>query len=299
MDVFSLLKFWRNAGGGDPAAAGDFDSSFDDEESFFDLVFTNSGDEADYGYGASPNFNGFDVHGGESRSSFRFSSPDEVYLNNKRNIFSFDSPNTKTPQSPLRLLMLGFQNNQKPEWEKKVTNREIEEVKIGAMIKRDNSLRHQLMTEKLLENDLTPSKRFSKDVVNKYLNLMKPSYVKVSKRSAEKSRLSEKSVTPSSSPASSVFSPRKEEKRGGSGGRGAVFREVRKRLGKSRSASAILQTPATKSDDSVLEKQDGIKGAILHCKRCYNSGFVLSRSGNAPSNNQPRISVEEQNRSSI
>ncbi|KAI3784039.1 hypothetical protein L1987_43131 [Smallanthus sonchifolius] len=296
MDVFSLLKFWRNAGGGDPAAAGDFDSSFDDEESFFDLVFTNSGDEDDYGYGASPNFNGFDVHSGDSRSSFRFSSPDEVYLNNKRNIFSFDSPNRKTPQSPLRLLMLGFQNNQKPESEKKETNREIKEVKIGAMLKRDNSLRHQLMTEKLLENDLTPSKRFSKDVVNKYLNMMKPSYVKVSKKSAEKSRLSEKSVTPSSSPASSVFSPRKEEKRGG---RGAVFREVRKRLGKSRSASAILQTPATKSDDSALEQQDVIQGAILHCKKSYNSGIVLSRSGSAPSNNQARISVEEQNRSSI
>ncbi|KAJ0858519.1 hypothetical protein HanRHA438_Chr13g0601901 [Helianthus annuus] len=37
MDIFSLLKFWRNAGVGDPiTTTGDFD----DENSFFDLVFT-------------------------------------------------------------------------------------------------------------------------------------------------------------------------------------------------------------------------------------------------------------------
>ncbi|KAK9050318.1 hypothetical protein SSX86_030712 [Deinandra increscens subsp. villosa] len=309
MDVFSLLKFWRNAGGADPRAAGDYDSLIDDDESFFDLVFTNPGGEDEYGYGTFPDVNGFCDDGVDSRSSFRFSSPDEVYLNNKRNIFSFDSPITKTtPQSPLRMLVLGLQNdrNSESESEKEMNSEisEIEEVRIGALLKRDNSLRNQLKTEKILETDLTPSKRFSKDVINKYLNLMKPSSVRVSRRSTEKSRLSsEKSVTPSSSPASSVFSPRKEEKRGGGGGgRGAVFREVRKRLGKSRSASAILQTLATKSDDSELEQQDGIRGAILHCKRSYNSpsqGSVLSRSGSAPSNNQTRISIAEENRSSI
>ncbi|KAD6796466.1 hypothetical protein R6Q59_019752 [Mikania micrantha] len=277
MDVFSLLKFWRNAGAGDSIVLpGDFDSLIDDEESFFDLVFTNYGDD----YLASPIVNG------NSKSSFRFLSP----------VSRLDSTKTKTPQSPLRLLKLGFQNNQKSKSEKE-TNGEIEDVKIGALLKRDNSLRHKLITEKLLEAEQTPSKRFSKDVVNKYLNKMKPS---VSRRSTEKSRLSEKSVTPSSSPASSVFSPRKDDKK--SGGRGAVFREVRKHLGKSRSASAILQTPATKSDDSALEQQDGIQRAILHCKRSYNSpsqGCVLSRSGSAPSNNQGRISIEENQRSSI
>ncbi|KAD2126024.1 hypothetical protein R6Q59_007090 [Mikania micrantha] len=287
MEVFSLLKFWRTAGGGDQG----YDSSIDDEESFFELVFTNSVDEDECRCIGSPKFNGFSD---ESRSSFRFSSPDEVYLNNTTNIFSFDSPETKAPKSPLRLLNLGFQNVQKSE-------SEIEEAKIepNSILKRDNSLRQQLKTEKLLENEQTPSKRFSKDVVNKYLNLIKPAYVRVSKRSTEKSRSPEKSITPSSSPASSVFSPRKEDKRAGAGRRGAVFKEVRKRLGKSRSASAILQTPATKSDDSALEQQDGIQGAILHCKRSYNSPSqvcVLSRSGSAPLNNQTRISIDEDNR---
>ncbi|KAI3751114.1 hypothetical protein L2E82_22160 [Cichorium intybus] len=297
MDVFSMLKFWRYAGGGDPTAIGDLDSTFDDDESFFDLVFTDPVDENDNYFGASPNVNVSD--GGDSKSSFRFSSPGEVYSKNRRKVLPLDSPNTKTPQSPLRMLLPGFQNN-KSRLEKKESNSEVEEIKIGSLLKRDNSLRHKLMTEKLQDNDQTPSKRFSKEAVNKYLNLIKPSYVKVSKRNSEKSRLQEKSITPSSSPASSVFSPRKEEKRGG--GRGAVFREVRKHLGKSRSASAILQTPASKSDDSALEQQDSIKGAILHCKRSYNSpsqDCVLSRSGSAPSNNQPRISIDEENRSSI
>ncbi|KAI3757687.1 hypothetical protein L6452_05230 [Arctium lappa] len=296
MDVFSLLKFWRNAAAAcDPTLTGDFDSSIDDEESFFDLVFTNSGDDNDN------DFAGFQVDADHSDSSFSFSSPGDVYLNNKRKILPLDSTITKTPQSPLRTFMLGFQSNNKSKLEKKETDCEIEEVKIGSLLKRDNSLRQKLKTEKLLDNDQMLSKRFSKDVVNKYLNLMKPSYVKVSKRNNEKSSLSEKSITPSSSPASSVFSPRKEEKRGG--GRGAVFREVRKHLGKSRSASAILQTPVTKADDSALEQQDGIQSAILHCKRSYNSPSqeccVLSRSGSAPSNNEPRISIEEENRSSI
>lgn len=40
-----MLKFWRYTGGGDPTNIGDFDSNFNDDESFFDLVLTNPGDE--------------------------------------------------------------------------------------------------------------------------------------------------------------------------------------------------------------------------------------------------------------
>ncbi|XP_076935763.1 membrane-associated kinase regulator 5-like [Bidens hawaiensis] len=274
MDVFSLLKFWRSTGSRDPLAASDFDSTIDDEESFFELVFTISHNEKDC---ECPN---------ESRLSFRFSSPDEVYLNNKRNIFSFDSPNTKTPYS-FPVFDINNNNNQKPEKNEAFVTEQ--QAKIGALLTRDNSLRCKFANEKLMEADLTPSKRFSKDVISKYLNRMKPSsYGKgsmLSKKRVEGSRLSDKAVTPSSSPASSVFSP----KRGG-----AVFREVRKHLGKSRSASAILQTPARKSDDSEL-LQDGIRGAILHCKRSYNNNNSLSRSGSAPSNDLQRKSVGEDN----
>ncbi|KAM0039057.1 putative membrane-associated kinase regulator [Helianthus debilis subsp. tardiflorus] len=246
MDVFTLLKFWRTATTPDPVSVTDFDSSIEDDESFFDLVFTTPGYE--------------------STPSFKF--PD------KSRVLPLDSQ-PQSLHSPLRLLKRGFHNNNNNKsmkhstgnsWiERAVTGSDnIEEVKIGALLKRDNSLRHQLMNEKNLEqHDQVSSKRFSKDVINKYLNLMKPT--KVSKR-GEKPRLLDSSVTPSASPASSVYSPRKDERK--SGGRGAVFR---KNLGKSRSSSsAILLTPARKSDDSVLQ-QDGIQGAILHCKRSYNS----------------------------
>ncbi|KAL4589802.1 hypothetical protein LXL04_002712 [Taraxacum kok-saghyz] len=159
MDVLSMLSFWRYAGGGDPTTIRDFDSSFDEEESFFDLVFTNPGDESDNNCDASPNvsiFSGFQIDGVNFKSSFRFASPDEVYSNNKMNSLPLDSPNTKTPQSPLGALLPGFQTNK---WrsEKKETNLEIEEVKIGSLLKRDNSLGHKVRTEKQLDNDQMPS----------------------------------------------------------------------------------------------------------------------------------------------
>ncbi|KAI3702679.1 hypothetical protein L6452_28428 [Arctium lappa] len=146
----------------DPTVTGDFDSSIDGEESFFDLVFTNPTDENDHDFADFPFLNvfgGFHVNADHSDSSFSFSSP-------------------------------GFQNNNKSKLEKKETNCKINEVQIGLLLKRDNKLRQKLRKEKLLDNDRVLSKRFSKYVVNKYLNLMKSSYVKVSKRNNKKSSLS-------------------------------------------------------------------------------------------------------------
>nr|GFA19611.1 probable membrane-associated kinase regulator 2 [Tanacetum cinerariifolium]GFA21788.1 probable membrane-associated kinase regulator 2 [Tanacetum cinerariifolium] len=232
MDVFSLLKFWKLTSGGIDPSVRDYESSIDDDEdTFFDLVLENDNCSD---FDKSSSFN----------SSFRFSSPNENILSKnikKKRLL-------KMPQSPLRALILGLQNNKKLKIEKTrpksvaesgveaQAETEAEEVKIGALLKSDNSLRCKLSTEKLLEiHDQISSKRFSKDVVNKYLNKMKPA--------------------------------RKNEKKGVSGG---VFK-VRKHLGNSRSASAILQTPVTKSDDSALEQHDSIKGAILHCKKSYHS----------------------------
>nr|GEX39484.1 probable membrane-associated kinase regulator 2 [Tanacetum cinerariifolium] len=264
MDVFSLLKFWRNAGIGDPINPSDFDI-IDDEGSFFDLVFTH---------------------------------PDNIdstlvtdLKSNKRKILPLDISNNSTtkntPKSPFRSL-LGLQNNKvvKPNKEMKC---EIEQVTISSLLGRDNSLRHKLKTEKLLDEHMT-SKRFSKDVVNKYLNLIKP---KGLKRGNDKVRCSEQSHQ-------FMFSPRKDEKKV------TVFKEVRKHLGKSRSSSSNAGKPvaltALRRDDSALQQQDGIQSAILHCKKSYNSPSqgcnVLSRSGSAPSHGS-RISVDEEKRSSI
>ncbi|CAI9274098.1 unnamed protein product [Lactuca saligna] len=315
MDVFSLLKFWRNAGVGDPISAGDFDIT-DDEGSFFDLVFTNPNNLEDQQCGESPSVNvisGFHsdhyqqfskLGGADSKSNHTYSSPHAVFFNNKRKILPLDSSNTKTPRSPFRGLMLGFQNN-KTKLDKKEMKCEIEEVTISSLLKRDNSFRNKLRSEKFLDHDQMSSKRFSKDVVHKYLNLIKPLYIKVSKKSNDKVKSPDQTSFPSSSPATApVYSPRKEEKPSGR----TVFKEVRKHLGKSRSSSSSSATiksipsPASRKDDSALQQQDGIQSAILHCKRSYNSPSqgcnVLSRSGSAPSHG-PRISIDEEKRSSI
>ncbi|KAI3792995.1 hypothetical protein L1987_35607 [Smallanthus sonchifolius] len=275
MDVFSLLKIWRNAGVGDPINAGDFDIT-DDEGSFFDLVFTNTNNVE------SPTVNVICDHyqqsskldGADSKSTHN------IFFNNKRKILPLDSSNTKAPRSPFRVLMLGFQNT-KAKSDKKDIKCEIEEVTISSLLNRDNSLRNKLGHNQM------PSKRFSKDVVHRYLNLIKPFYVKISRRSNDKARLSEH--------ASFYTSPEKP----------SVFKEVRKHLGKSRSSSSSsvvksIPSPMARRDDSVLQQQDGIQSAILHCKKSYNPEgcHVLSRSGSAPSQGH-RISVDEEKRSSI
>ncbi|MFS8024533.1 putative membrane-associated kinase regulator [Helianthus anomalus] len=65
--------------------------------------------------------------------------------------------------------MLEFHNH-KPKSNKKEMKCEIEEVTISSLLNRDNS------------HDQSPSKWFSKEVVNRYLNLIKPFYIKVSRR---------------------------------------------------------------------------------------------------------------------
>ncbi|XP_076927802.1 uncharacterized protein LOC143591497 [Bidens hawaiensis] len=236
MDVFSLLNFWRNAGVGHPINTQQLE--FDDN-SFFDLVFTNTDDAS-------------------------------VFINNKRKASPLDSSNTR---SPFRALKLGFQNN-KSRSDKKIKReleQEQEHVTISSLLKSE------------------PSKRFSKDVVNKYLSLIKPLYVKVSGKSNEKARF------PDDSPAtkSSKLCPRKD-------GKPTVF----ERLGKSRSSSSsagkVTPSPAARSSDSDLQ-QDGIQSAILHCKKSYGSPSgcdVLSRSGSAPYQ-ESWICIEELKRSSI
>ncbi|XP_076927633.1 uncharacterized protein LOC143591257 [Bidens hawaiensis] len=237
MDVFSLLNFWRNAGVGHPITTQqlDFDFTINDDNSFFDLVFTNT--------------------------------DDVIFSNNKRKVMPLDSSNTK---SPFRALKLGFHyynnnnnnNNNKSRSDKKKMKREVE-------------LEHVSISSLLKSSE--PSKRFSKDVVHKYLNLIKPLYVKVSRTSSE-------------------LCSRKN-------GKPTVF----KRLGKSRSSSSssagkVTPAPAARrSSDSDLQ-QDGIQSAILHCKKSYGSpsGYcdVLSRSGSAPYQ-ESWICIEEMKRSSI
>ncbi|XP_050220779.1 membrane-associated kinase regulator 5 [Mercurialis annua] len=163
---------------------------------------------------------------------------------------------------------------------------------------RDCSLRKQISDDSLSEDS---SKRFSKEVIQKYLKLIKPLYVKVSKKPAEKPRFSTELssvASPASSPATvTSFSPKNEKQRSFPAGISAVCKNLGK--SKSSSASATVAPPSTVSrrDDSLLLHNDGIQSAILHCKKSFNSSStkdcsLLSRFA-SDSLISPRVSHED------
>ncbi|XP_059629140.1 probable membrane-associated kinase regulator 2 [Cornus florida] len=307
----------------------------DDEDSFFDLEFT------------APDFDENEENRAKA-VQIKSSDNDEVPHNNSTRkdgepkLNFIKSPNdffkgrvvpvesNSKPQSPIstlisapkfRVLMLGFkkskmatvqQKSPEKEQSKRFTVKcEVEEVPIASLFAGDNSLGSKLAKQRSEDAfSVDSSKPFPKDAVQKYLKIIRPLYVWVSKRYGEKTKFSDQSWTgtPLSSPATApVCSPRKQadEKQGS---RPAALRMVCKHLGKSRSASAavrIMPSPARR-DDSLMEQHDGIQSAILHCKRSFNSSreFCLySRSASdlflEKSINPPRKSAEEEKRSSI
>uniref|UniRef100_A0ACD5VFV2 Uncharacterized protein n=1 Tax=Avena sativa TaxID=4498 RepID=A0ACD5VFV2_AVESA len=153
-------------------------------------------------------------------------------------------------------------------------------------------------------------RRFAKEVMLKYLNKIKPLYVKVSRRYGERLRFAggasegeetdaepEPEPSPSATPSPAPSQPRAPAPqpvvvacgvRAPRAGVPAGLKQACKRLGKSRSASSAVaaapspsQTPPTpttqtqtqpqRRDDSLLQVQDGIQSAIAHCKRSFNA----------------------------
>ncbi|XP_030533034.1 membrane-associated kinase regulator 5-like [Rhodamnia argentea] len=128
------------------------------------------------------------------------------------------------------------------------------------------------------------SKRLSKDGLQKYLNLVMPLTVGISKRYSDTVKFlsAESPLTlPASSPATAACSsPRM----------GKGFRVRPKHLlAKSKSATlattSVTSSPARRDDS---HQHDGIQGAILHCKKSYYSSrdgsiSMLWRSASDPS----------------
>ncbi|KAL2922109.1 putative membrane-associated kinase regulator 5 [Bienertia sinuspersici] len=129
------------------------------------------------------------------------------------------------------------------------------------------------------------SKRFSKDVVQKYLGLMKP-------KSSKKCDDGEKFVASPTRSSMTLSSIKKEKDEKQS----SRFKVKCKQLGKCKSSSAMIgvQPPtliAARNDCP----QDGIEGAILHCKRSLtpSKGYSsLSRCSSDPSH-EKSIQVSE------
>ncbi|XVF50911.1 hypothetical protein PTKIN_Ptkin04bG0141600 [Pterospermum kingtungense] len=145
---------------------------------------------------------------------------------------------------------------------------QIEESSNLPIFTRESSLRKtKAKAEDSLPDD--SSRRLSKDLIQKSLNIIKPLYVKVSKKNIQSDKtkiLSDVSMaSPAASPAATVYSVK-----GKQGNLSTGVRGVCKHLGKSRSASAT-SSPISRRDDSLLLQHDGIQSAILHCKKSFNS----------------------------
>ncbi|CAN4085832.1 unnamed protein product [Withania somnifera] len=276
MEAFKLLKFWRNSGT-DSSSCRDIVSELDDLEypsietdeesdedvdSFFDLVFTGPNER--------PKLDNNNTKSVALNTPCDPESPRDVFYKPKP--FPIDS-NSKPP-SPISILKSApkFRPEKVSIDDSSLVSPKIQTQKpskrfaVSPVFTRDNSLRSKMQNGK--EEELLVEKKFVREDVPKYLKLMKPLYARASKRYTDKI-----GGSPLSSPSTqSMCSPRKgsEEKRV------TAFGAVRKHLGKSRSAASTFSgaspSPLNRRDDSLLQEQnDGIQGAILHCKRCYSS----------------------------
>ncbi|XP_030530425.1 probable membrane-associated kinase regulator 2 isoform X2 [Rhodamnia argentea] len=202
-----------------------------------------------------------------------------------------------------------------------------DEVPLVSLFTRDNSSRSasgakppqkQASEEDAASGD---ERRFAREAMRRYLKKVKPFYIRVSKRYGERLGLSgqighavfdptvgEKSRSKASAVAEVRSGGHGRSQRQGQGqGNSSIpagLRVVCKHLGKSRSASsAVAAAPggqaaapggqaaalaaASRRDDSLLQQQDGIQSAILHCKRSFNASrdsesSLLARSASDP-----------------
>lgn len=155
--------------------------------------------------------------------------------------------------------------NSKPEFETERGN-VVSEVPLFSLFARESGLRGsnsaRSTSTKLFLELASPcqdqEKRSSPLAIQKYFSKIKPFYVKVSKGFGEKLRFGTTEPT--------------------------GMKLVARRLKKSRSASsavAAVRSPQSavvpqRRDDTLLEKEDGIEGAIAHCKRSFNKGSSLN-----------------------
>ncbi|KZV44988.1 putative membrane-associated kinase regulator 2 [Dorcoceras hygrometricum] len=172
-------------------------------------------------------------------------------------------------------------------------------------------------------------RKLTKEVVHKYIKMVKPLSDRVSKRYVEKLKFSgqwnftsgaskrgggvslPEKGTETEKAASSAGSVKTQPKQASiNNNLQAGLKVVRKHLGKSRSASAIATLPplpekmaSSRRDDSLLQIHDGIQGAILHCKKSFNAtrdveSSVLSRSASDPSYEKSVIMPKDSSSSS-
>ncbi|KAI3687465.1 hypothetical protein L1987_81162 [Smallanthus sonchifolius] len=184
----------------------------------------------------------------------------------------------------------------------------LEDLPIVSLFKRHNS--SKAPKKKQNENESVSAsseeKKFSKGAMQKYLRKVKPLYIRVSKRYAEKLKFTGQAPSPAreEQKQSPATNPRREKesisevseppllpsnvKALKQGNLPAGLRVVCKHLRNSRSTfTAVAAAPpgaisSKRRDDSLLQQQDGIQSAILHCKRSFKASRDSDCSSNDP-----------------
>ncbi|KAK3447090.1 hypothetical protein EUGRSUZ_A02686 [Eucalyptus grandis] len=318
MEALSFLRLlWRPAAAAtmpdetrSSAARTDYASDDEDDE-FFELELAHYVTDSDSEGGTDSSAAAFV----KSNNGMRQTSPADAKTRDASRYFSADKPavtlshpptapfskrkilpveSASQPQSPIslfksspKLRVLMFRRSRSKSVaapSAKAEETEETELKKSASSNIFFAVKPRELVESLFSDD-SSSKRLSKDGLQKYLNLVKPLSVGISRRYNETFKFpsAESPLTsPASSPAATaaVFSPRL----------GKGFRVRPKQLlGMSKSAT-LATTSATSSparrDGSLDQQHDGIQGAILHCKTSYYSsrdGSVLWRSASDPS----------------
>lgn len=316
METFTLLRFWRGGGGGNanirpassPASANVRTSapttttaeSEDDEGSFFDLEFSVQNDAAASGNDSTSDSGDEDDKQGEL--NFAVSSP----LSPSVVIASSSSPDADPKSSQLvvyllksatklRVFMLGGLKKPKslqsdpnaassPTQNQNHSNKLFIKLRVKEVAVEKGGSPKSPRSEEEPAVAAADDKKFSKETVQKYINSkIKPLYVRVSKRYGERLRFSgqlKADCVAGADVISGDEAPAGESARDPAVAKAklpAGLGVVRKRLGKSMSASAVVASVASpppaqqRRDDSLLQQQDGIQSAIAHCKRSLNA----------------------------
>ncbi|KAJ4752481.1 membrane-associated kinase regulator [Rhynchospora pubera] len=338
METFSLLKYWRGGGSTtnttttttspstptttistsalSPTVSSSLSDS-DEEGSFFDLEFSVQ-EESDLATLSSH----ADV---DLLRSEPVSPSGDLFLNSNSIIISSSDPDTKPlNQFPVSLLksatkvrvfLLGLKKSRSTSTDQPGSAVLSTKPKflVVSLFSRDSGVK-QNKSSKEEAVVSAEERKFAKEVVLKYLNKIRPLYVRVSKRYGEKLRFATSEgeetdaetevavVAPTPVPVKATPVPKETVivepdtaahpvvvacgVRAPRASVPAGIKEVYKRLGKSRSASATVAAkaavseipPPQRRDDSLIQQQDGIQSAIAHCKRSFNSSSIGSES---------------------
>ncbi|KAL2342711.1 hypothetical protein Fmac_003996 [Flemingia macrophylla] len=311
MEAFSLLKLWKGTSTlpqNDTDEGPFFDLELALEDSEDDDATQTQNDNLHHVVDDSNNNNNSDSDShsdsdSDSEKDFKLTlspsissndrslslSPSHAVILKGNLILNPTDPNSK-PQftasllksaTKLRVFMLGLK---KPKPAPGPNKRNADEVPIASLFTRDNSSRAKpSQTEEPFHAPKVSSASEEKRLLRKYLKMVKPLYVRVSRKYADKIKLnvaSPDSAKPATPPSAVAEKLPAEAEASETEGNGSVKGQkqasvplaagLRKHLGKGRSAAPPVVT-SKRRDDSLLQQHDWIQGAILHCKKSFNA----------------------------